>query len=138
MSNLIDSLGKAVAGFSGNPFDLLKGLKKLPANRWDPVSVNGHHVGKVTKHDLGVVLPNSAWASWDWDATAGGQHSLRIEAKAGSADVEVTLDGAVVDQKGRLQVRPIVQGLSVKISVRVHFVNNGVAAEYRFDGRSAP
>jgi hypothetical protein len=139
MSGIIDTLEGALKGFSLDPFDLLKGLKKLPPDRWDPVSVDGKPVGTVTAHDLGAVLPTSAWASWTWTPTGGsGSDSLRVDAAAGSKNVKVTLNGTVADENGRLQVRPLVVGLSLKISVRVHFVNSGTATEYRFDGRSAP
>lgn len=134
MSNITDDFLKAIAAFSGNPFDLLKGIKKLPPNRWDQVSIDGHHAGKVTAHDLGVVLPNHAWASWDWEV-GDTRHALKVIAQQGAKDVEVELDGTSVDTKGRLQVKPIVQGFNLKISIRIHFVQNGTATEYRFDGK---
>ena len=64
-----------------------------------------------------------------------GPASLKITATQGSKDVVVALDGKDVDKKGRVQVKPIVQFPVAKISVRAHFIHNGAATEYRFDGK---
>jgi len=140
MPNLLDALTSAVGSLKGaSPLELLRGIKKLPAHRWDPVSIDGQHVGVITKHDVGVQSIHDAWAEWSFTLDSDGTaHSFRIDASTVTTAVKVTLDGEEVDQRARLQVRPIVQGFAAKISVRVHFILHGAATEYRFDGTMTP
>ena len=133
MPGLLEDLEHAIAGFGvPDPFHAIEGLKPLPPNRWDPVSIDGNHVGNVSKHDVGTVLPDKAWALWEWN---DGADSLRLDATRGTKDVLVTLKDGTTDPRGRVQVKPIVVGLTAKISVRVHFIKGGTATEYRFDGK---
>ncbi len=126
-------------------------LEALPPSRWDPVSFTpdrvqpGKKLGKVTAHGVGI-KDGGAWSFWtfkrDDDQTV---HTVwGIQDVTGKEHIMVAKGEHNHDNmggekaNGRIAMKPVIQGFSVKTALELLYDEAGKTAIYRFDGRNFP